>query len=302
MAEDFAQLATEAQDGGMPLDLLPTLELLQAINAQDALVAAAVAARLSDIAAVVDAAAARLRRGGHLHYFGAGTSGRLGVLDASEIPPTFGVAATLVQGHMAGGAAALLEAVEGAEDSLPLGQAAVRDAGVGAHDVVVALSASGRTPYALGVLQEATRCGALTVALVCNSGSPMASAAHHCIAVITGAEILSGSTRLKAGTAQKLVLNMLSTALMTRLGRTYGDLMVGVQATNEKLRARALRIVMSISAESSQSAAAAALDAAAGDARVATLMLVHTLTANAARTRLDACAGSLRAALAQRNA
>ncbi|MSR74233.1 MAG: N-acetylmuramic acid 6-phosphate etherase [Planctomycetes bacterium] len=296
MAEDFATLGTESQSNGKPLDLLTTEELLRAINAEDKLVANAVAASLASLSKVVDAAVLRLRAGGRLHYFGAGTSGRLGVLDASEVPPTFGVDASVVQGHMAGGADALRNAVEGAEDSNEFGQRDVEQARIEANDVVVALSASGRTPYALGVLQAAAQRGALTVAMVCNSGSPMERVAQHCICVLTGPEILSGSTRMKAGTAQKLVLNMLSTALMVRLGRTHGALMVGVQATNEKLRARALRIVQTISA-APQADCEAALEAAAGDARVATLMVSRSLDAQAARKRLEACDGSLRAAL-----
>jgi N-acetylmuramic acid 6-phosphate etherase len=295
-ADDLQDLATER---GNPrtrdLDLLPTLELLRVMNEEDRRVPEAVACVLPSVAQAVDRAAAILMAGGRMHIFGAGTSGRLGVLDASEIPPTFGVEPTLVQGHLAGGVGALTTAVEMAEDSAELGERDVQTAAVTAKDLVVALSASGRTPYALGVLRKARAVGAATVAVVCNRPSPAHALADIVIDPVVGEEILAGSTRLKAGTAQKLVLNMISTGAFVRLGATYGNLMVGVNATNQKLRRRAERIVSEITGRTE--GVAEALAQCGYDVRTACIMLDQSVGPEAAVLRLIAAKGSLRRAL-----
>jgi N-acetylmuramic acid 6-phosphate etherase len=279
------------------LDELDTTALVLALHQSSAQVQLAVAAALPAVARAVDAIVERLQAGGHLHYFGAGTSGRLGVLDASEIPPTFGVSSEIVQGHIAGGPTALTDAVEGAEDSEQLGREAVRAAGLSPKDVAVAISASGRTPYALGALEAARGAGAFTIALVCNQASAMERVAELALVAPTGAEALAGSTRLNAGSAQKQILNLLSTAAMVRLGHTHQGLMVGVQATNEKLRARALRVLMDITGAKGQ-AAKDALESAQWEVRPAALMLLRGCTVDEARSRLAAAKNSLRTALA----
>ncbi|HUQ16586.1 MAG TPA: N-acetylmuramic acid 6-phosphate etherase [Candidatus Saccharimonadales bacterium] len=219
-----------------------TAEILALMNDEDATVAVAVRGALPDIGRAVDAIVSALAAGGHVRYVGAGTSGRLGVLDASEAPPTFGVAPDLFHGIIAGGDGALRSAIEGAEDSADAGGADLA-AVLAPHDVVVGLSASGRAPYVLGALDAARSRGLETVGVTCVAGSALARAAAIPIVVDVGPEIIAGSSRLKAGTATKLVLNMLSTAAMIRSGRTKGDLMIDVRATNEKLRARAIGIV-----------------------------------------------------------
>ena len=226
------------------IDTVSTLEMVRLINAEDAKVAPAVATQLPHIAEAIDRIAARMREGGRLIYVGAGTSGRLGVLDASECPPTFNTAPKQVVGLIAGGNIALTTAVEGAEDDREAGARAIAALNVAAKDNVVGIASSGSTPYVLGALAEARRRGALTISLACNSPAPVEALADVIIAPIVGPEVLTGSTRLKAGTAQKMVLNMLSTGVMIRLGKTYGNLMVDVRATNAKLRQRARRIVM----------------------------------------------------------
>jgi N-acetylmuramic acid 6-phosphate etherase len=241
---DLTALATEARNPRTTeLDAVSTLDLVTAMNDEDRTVADAVQRELPRIAAAVDAIAARMHKGGRLFYVGAGTSGRLGVLDAVECPPTFSATTEQVQGLIAGGAGAFLQAVEGAEDSTTLGPDDLRARHVGSKDVVVGIAASGRTPYVLGALAYAKSVGALTVAVCCNAGSPVAAAAELPIEAVTGPEVLTGSTRLKAGTATKLVLNMLSTGAFVRLNKVYGNLMVDVQTTNAKLKARAVRIV-----------------------------------------------------------
>ena len=219
-----------------------TWDILELMNDEDASVAAAVRQALPDIERAVDRIVAALAAGGHVRYVGSGTSGRLGVLDASEIPPTFGVAADLFHGIIAGGDGALRSAVEGAEDSADAGRADL-GAVLAAHDVIVGISASGRAPYVLGALDVARARTLTTVGITCVFGSPLAQAAGIPIVVDVGPEVVAGSSRLKAGTATKLVLNMLSTAAMIRSGRTKGDLMIDVRATNEKLRARAIAMV-----------------------------------------------------------
>jgi len=226
------------------IDLLSTREILAAMAHEDAKVAPAVAAEGENIARLVDVVVERMRRGGRLIYIGAGTSGRLGVLDASECPPTFGTPPELVQARIAGGAVALTEAIEAVEDDVELGVREIIDLAIGADDVVLGIAASGRTPYVLGALREARRRGALVAGLACTRPSELEQAVDLMIAPVVGPEVIAGSTRLKAGTAQKLVLNQLTTASMIRLGKTFGNLMVDVQPTNAKLRRRAEAIVV----------------------------------------------------------
>ena len=238
----------------------------------------------------------RLLSGGRLVYVGAGTSGRLALVDAAECESTFAVPPGRVVALIAGGPAAAATAQEEAEDDRVAGAAAVRELGVGPSDAVVALSASGRTPYALAALEEARDAGAATVAVVSVDDSQLGAVADHEIAVLVGPEVIAGSTRLKAGTAQKLVLNMISTIAMVRLGKTYGNLMVDVVATNDKLRARVRRIVAAASGASAERVETA-LDDADGDAKVAIVSLVCEVDATAARARLDGAGGDLRTAL-----
>jgi N-acetylmuramic acid 6-phosphate etherase len=260
---NLATLLTESRN---PLtehiDQLPTLDMLRLINNEDAKVAAAVAAVLPEIAHAVDEIASRINDGGRLFYIGAGTSGRLGVLDASEIPPTFSVPPTLVQGLIAGGDSALRKSSESSEDSPEQGANDLAAAGFTGQDTLVGIAASGRTPYVLGAFQHANPLGALTIALTCVPDSQMAALADISIAPLTGPEVLTGSTRLKAGTATKLVLNMLSTGVMIKTGAVYGNLMVNLQPTNAKLIDRAQRIIM----------AATGLEGSEGQSIAATLL------------------------------
>ncbi|MEE1929648.1 N-acetylmuramic acid 6-phosphate etherase [Streptomyces sp. TRM 70351] len=278
------------------IDRLSTLEIATLMNGEDATVPAAVAAGLPRLAAAVDAAAARMADGGRLVYAGAGTAGRLGVLDASECPPTFNTAPGEVVGLVAGGPAALLTAVEGAEDRADLAAAALDELGLTAADTVVGVSASGRTPYAVGAVRHARARGALTVGLSCNAGSPLAAAAEHGIEIVTGPELITGSTRLKAGTAQKLVLNMFSTITMIRLGKTYGNLMVDVRASNAKLHARSRRIV-ALATGAEEQEVEAALAATGGEVKNAILTLLGGVDGPAAARLLAASGGHLRPAL-----
>ncbi|MEU1073365.1 MULTISPECIES: N-acetylmuramic acid 6-phosphate etherase [unclassified Streptomyces] len=295
-----AQLATLTTEAFRPeladIDRLPTAEIARIMNGEDATVPAAVAAQLPRIAAAIDATAERMGRGGRLVYAGAGTAGRLGVLDASECPPTFNTDPSQVVGLIAGGPAALASSVEGAEDSRELAAADLDGLALTALDTVVGVSASGRTPYAVGAVEHARARGALTVGLACNAGSALAAAAEHGIEVVVGPELLTGSTRLKSGTAQKLVLNMISTITMIRLGKTYGNLMVDVRASNEKLRARSRRIV-ALATDADEEAVETALTAAGGEVKTAILMLLADLDAAAAARRLAEARGRLRAAL-----
>ena len=242
---NLATLLTESRNPATKhIDELPTLDMLRLINEEDAKVAQAVAAELPNIAKAVDEITRRFEDGGRLFYIGAGTSGRLGVLDASECPPTFSVPPTLVQGLIAGGDSALRKSSEQSEDSPEQGATDLAAAGFTGQDVLVGIAASGRTPYVLGALQHANPLGALTIALTCVPDSPMAGIADVAITPLTGPEVLTGSTRLKAGTATKLVLNLLSTGVMIKTGAVYGNLMVNVQPTNAKLVDRAQRIIM----------------------------------------------------------
>jgi N-acetylmuramic acid 6-phosphate etherase len=266
------------------------------MNADDAIVPAAVGEAGPAIAAAVDAIVERLEGGGRMIYVGAGTAGRVGVLDASECGPTFNT--DRVVGVIAGGQVAVSTASESAEDHPDSGAQAIAVLGVGAHDAVVGISASGRTPYVLGAIERARAAGALTIGLVCNADSPLSEAAQVPIEVLVGPEFVAGSTRLKAGTAQKLVLNMLSTLTMIRLGKTYGNLMVDVRVTNAKLRDRATRIVEQV-AGVGHDAAAGALAEADDDAKVAVTMLRTGSNAERARERLAVAGGHLRRALGE---
>ncbi|NUP02739.1 MAG: N-acetylmuramic acid 6-phosphate etherase [Nonomuraea sp.] len=244
---NLSELTTESADPRFAgIDTMSVAELAATMNAADTTVPAAVAAALPRIAPAIEATAELVRAGGRLVYVGAGTPGRLGVLDASECPPTFGTPPEQVFAIIAGGPSAIVSPCEGAEDDAEAAVAAIDAAGIGPLDTVVGIASSGRTPYVLGAVRRARERGALTVGLSCNPGTPLSEAAEHAIEVLVGPEVISGSTRLKAGTAQKLVLNMFSTIVMVQLGKTYGNLMVDVRATNGKLRERATRIVATI--------------------------------------------------------
>jgi N-acetylmuramic acid 6-phosphate etherase len=289
-------LLTEARNpASQSIDALPTLDMLAVINAADKEVALAVELELSHIAAAVDAIAGRLRQGGCLFYIGAGTSGRLGVLDASECPPTFNTPPELVQGIIAGGDTALRKSVEKAEDDPEAGAEDLRSRAFKAGDALVGIAASGRTPYVLGALGYARSLGALTVGLSCTPNSEVAAASEIAITPLAGPEIVTGSTRLRAGTATKLVLNMLSTGVMIRLGFVYGNLMVNVQPTNGKLTDRARRIISSI-AEVSYDQAAELLDKA-GSVRTAIVMYKKKLSREEAEEHLASAGFRLREAL-----
>ena len=242
---DFAKLTTEQRNSATAnIDRCTTLEMVRLINDEDKKVAAAVEKVLPAIAAAVDLIAEKLKSGGRLFYIGAGTSGRLGVLDASECPPTFGVNADMVQGIIAGGNVALTCAVEGAEDDVNLAAIDFEEKDFTAADILVGIAASGRTPYVIGGIEYAKKISASTVGISCVENSALAKIVDIAITPITGAEVITGSTRMKAGTATKMVLNMLTTGAMIRLGKVYGNLMVDVHATNDKLRDRAKRIVI----------------------------------------------------------
>ncbi|WP_034460104.1 N-acetylmuramic acid 6-phosphate etherase [Buttiauxella noackiae] len=280
----------------MDLDCLSTLEMVERFNQQDALVAGAVEKTLPEVALAVDAASESLKAGGRLIYMGAGTSGRLGVLDASECPPTFGVPHGLVIGLIAGGPGALLKAVEGAEDNQQLGEDDLKALDLTTNDMVVGLAASGRTPYVIGGLRYARNLGCRTAAISCNPGSAIAQEAEIAISPVVGPEALTGSTRLKSGTAQKLVLNMISTGAMVKLGKVYQNLMVDMKATNIKLVDRACRIVV-------EATGAARIDAENAlkqtdyEVKPAILMILTGVDAQTAYARLADSDGYLRTAL-----
>lgn len=292
----FDDLLTEAANpASARIDAMPTLDLLRTINAADAEVAPAVEREIEAIARAVDAVAARLSAGGRLFYIGAGTSGRLGVLDASECPPTFHTPPELVQGVIAGGDRALRFSVEGAEDDAEQGRRDLEARAFGPTDALVGIAASGRTPYVLGALRYAREVGALTIGLSCTANSPVAAASEIAITPLVGPEILTGSTRMRAGTATKLVLNMLSTGVMIRLGYVYGNLMVNVQPSNKKLVERARRIVAQLAGVSYGQAAQ--LLEAGGSVRAAIVMHKRKVTRAEAETILARAKGSLRGAL-----
>jgi len=293
------QLLTEAQNpASAAIDSLPTLDILRVINVADQQVALAVERELPQIARAVDEIVVRLESGGRLFYTGAGTSGRLGVLDASECPPTFNTPPDLVQGLIAGGDHALRHSIERAEDDPEQGKQDLIAKNFSAKDALVGIAASGRTPYVLGGLAYARQLGALTIGLSCTTYSEVAQGAEIAITPRPGPEVITGSTRLRAGTATKLVLNMLSTGVMIRLGYVYGNLMVNVQPTNEKLVDRARRIIASI-ADVSYDEASALLEAA-GSVRVAIVMHKLSVSRAEAETKLAAAKGRLRVALEEK--
>jgi N-acetylmuramic acid 6-phosphate etherase len=279
------------------IDRVSTLDMVRLMNAEDARVAGAVAAELPHIARAIDAVAGRMRSGGRLIYLGAGTSGRLGLLDAAECPPTFNAPPGLVLGVLAGGPDAFARAGENVEDNSQAGLEDVRALDLSARDSLVGVAASGRTPYTLGGMAEARRRGALVVSLACNHPSPMADLADIAIAPVTGPEVINGSTRLKAGTAQKMVLNMLSTGIMIRLGKTYSNLMVDVRPNNAKLRARA-RWIVEQACGLSPDQAAARLAACGGEVKVAIVSALAGVAPDEARLRLERAKGYVRRATA----
>lgn len=293
------KLTTEAANpASADLDRLSTEALVKLINAEDAKVAAAVSEQSAHIAAAVDVIVERLARGGRLIYLGAGTSGRLGVLDASECPPTFNADPSQVVGLIAGGDIALRTAVEGAEDSAALAVDALNKLNVSERDAVVGIAASGTTPYVLGGLDQARSVGAASIGLTCNRNAPIEQHADITIAVVAGPEVLAGSTRMKAGTATKMVLNMLTTAAMVRLGKTYGNLMVDLRASNEKLIGRSLRILQQLTGLTEDDARVA-LRASDGELKTAIVSQRLGIDAAAARERLLAAGGRLRVALGE---
>lgn len=280
------------------IDELPTLEMVKIVNGEDQKVALAVEKILPEIARAVDIITDRLARGGRLFYLGAGTSGRLGILDASECPPTYGVEPELVQGVIAGGIPAIFKAQEGAEDNPELAKEDLAERGFDKGDVLVGIAASGRTPYVIGGLQYARKLGAATIALACSANAAIAEYADIALLPVTGAEVVTGSTRMKAGTAQKLVLNMLSTVTMIKLGKVYGNLMVDVKTSNAKLEERAKNIVMEATG-CSREESIAALSEARGNAKLA--IFIHLTGADfaAGQAALARADGHLAQALRQ---
>ncbi|MCV3277888.1 N-acetylmuramic acid 6-phosphate etherase [Aeromonas hydrophila] len=291
MTIDLSSMITETRNpASVEIDQLPTLEMLRVINREDQQVALAVSQLLPEITRAVDAIAAAFGKGGRLVYIGAGTSGRLGILDASECPPTYGVSAEQVVGLIAGGHKAILQAVENAEDDAELGAQDLKNIQFCANDVLVGIAASGRTPYVLGAMAQARAVGATVCSISCNPGSPLAQAADISMVAVVGPEIVTGSSRMKAGTAQKLILNMLSTGAMIRTGKVYGNLMVDVEATNAKLVERQKRIVMEAT-DCERAVAERALAQADNHCKTAIVMILAGLTADEARTRLQSSNG-----------
>lgn len=297
MGVNLSALVTEQRNPNtMQIDEVSTEELVRLINAEDKTVPLAVEKELPQIAKAIDVIAGQIETGGRLFYCGAGTSGRLGVLDASECPPTYGVDPGLVVGLIAGGKEALLSAREGAEDSETLCEEDLRANGFNEKDVLCGIAASGRTPYVIGGMKYAKALGAPVISLTCNPVSEMAALADIAISPVVGPEVVTGSTRMKAGTAQKLVLNMLSTGVMIKLGKTYGNLMVDVQPTNLKLVARTRRIVMQ-AADATEEEAEAALSQCGHHPKTAILMLLKGVDAQKAETLLKESGGRIKAAL-----
>ncbi|AIX50036.1 MULTISPECIES: N-acetylmuramic acid 6-phosphate etherase [Pantoea] len=297
MTLDLNKMITESRNpASQNIDELSTEAMLRVINDEDKKVALAVEAIVPQIAQVTEAIAHAFSQGGRLIYCGAGTSGRLGILDASECPPTFGTPRGQVVGLIAGGHTAILQAVENAEDNAGQGAQDLADIGFSPRDVLVGIAASGRTPYVLGALAYAREQGAFTAALTCNPDSAMAQAADVALTPVVGPEVVTGSSRMKAGTAQKLVLNMLSTGAMIRSGKVYGNLMVDVEATNQKLVQRQINIVKQAT-ECDDATAQQALTACGGHCKTAIVMVLAGLTAEEARALLDQNRGFIRAAL-----
>lgn len=294
---ELSRLVSEEQNPGtMDIDLMSTTDILSTINREDRTVAEAVGRVIPDIARAVDAIVSTFEQDGRLIYVGAGTSGRLGVLDASECPPTFGVPYGMVVGLIAGGPDALMNAAEGAEDHVAQGAADLDGIGFSSRDIVVGIAVSGRTPYVIGALEHAKARGATTIALTCNPASTIAATADIAISPVVGPEVLTGSTRLKSGTAQKLVLNMLTTASMIRVGKTYKNLMVDLVASNDKLLARAVRIVTQAT-QCSEDAAERALESTGNDVKLAILVILTGMDVATARATLAGAGGFLRRAI-----
>ncbi|UHQ56020.1 N-acetylmuramic acid 6-phosphate etherase [Microbulbifer sp. YPW16] len=297
LIQELSLLTSEARNpDSQDIDLLPTSAVLEKINRADREVPEAVGKVLPEIAAAVESIVSAFKSGGRLVYMGAGTSGRLGILDAVECPPTYGVPEDMVVALIAGGDAAVYRAQEGAEDDPAMGRKDLQDINLRAEDVVVGIAASGRTPYVLGGLEYANQVGSTTVALSCNKAAAIATEADIAILPEVGPEILTGSTRMKAGSAQKLVLNMLTTASMLRLGKSFHNLMVDVQATNEKLVGRTRRIVMEATGVSYEEADQV-LGQCDHNAKLAIMMILGDLDTEAARQALDEADGFLRLAL-----
>jgi N-acetylmuramic acid 6-phosphate etherase len=295
----FKSLITEERNSRtMDLDLLNTEDLVRLVQTEDIEVAKAVAAVVPEIAKAVDLAAECLSNGGRLVYFGAGTSGRLGVLDATECSPTFGVEPHMVQAWIAGGKEAMFQAFENSEDSFELGEEDVEEANITAKDLVVGISASGRTPYVLGAMKKSKERGARLVAVVNNPGSSMSAIADVSIAALVGPEAITGSTRMKAGTAQKMILNLLSTTTMVKLGKVYENLMVDLKPTNDKLRERALSIICTV-CDVQRPIAEGALVASSNKVKTAILMIKRKMGRAHAEEMLTKCKNSLRKALTE---
>ena len=294
---DLSRLTTERRNpASAHIDSCTTLEMVTIMQQEDSKIASAIEKILPEIARAIDATSQRLENGGRLFYLGAGTSGRLGILDASECPPTYGTDPELVQGLIAGGIPAIFRAQEGAEDNPGLAVHDLKEHGFSAKDVLVGIAASGRTPYVIGGLKYARELGALTIALACSEHAEIAALADIALTPVTGPEVVTGSTRMKAGTAQKLVLNMLSTGTMIKLGKVYGNLMVDVKASNKKLDERAIRIVMEGSG-CKRTEAEKALKGADGHAKLAILMVVAGVSAGEGKALLERTSGHLAAAI-----
>ena len=294
---DLSKMTTEARNqASLELDKMSPLEVVTLMNSEDAKVPLAIKPHLEEIAQAVQWCIHSLENGGRIIYMGAGTSGRLGVVDASECPPTFGVPAEMVVGLIAGGPSAFIKAVEGAEDSKELGANDLKELGLKEIDTVVGLAASGRTPYVIGGLEYANQLGCKTVAIACNAGSAIGKVAKLAIEAIVGPEVLTGSTRLKAGTAQKLILNMISTASMVGIGKCYKNLMVDVMQSNEKLHVRAQNIVMEVTGVS-RDEAKQTLEAADGSVKTAIVMILANCNKTEACKKLEAAKGHVREAL-----
>ncbi|MBG2803318.1 N-acetylmuramic acid 6-phosphate etherase [Proteus sp. WDL240414] len=297
MAIDLSNLVTESRNHNSEnIDTLSTFDMLKVINNEDKKVPLAVEKALPEIAQLVDKVAIAFSQGGRLIYCGAGTSGRLGILDASECPPTYGTPHDMVIGLIAGGHKAILQAVENAEDNIQLGEQDLRQLNFNEKDVLVGIAASGRTPYVIGALNYAKSLGATTGAISCNPESPIAQIADIAITPIVGAEVVTGSSRMKAGTAQKLILNMITTAAMIKIGKVFGNLMVDVEATNAKLVERQVRIVMQAT-ECERAIAEQALSQCQRHCKTAILMILANVDAQQAAQMLNQNKGFIRKAL-----
>lgn len=294
---NLSKLTTESRNQNtLNIDKVSTLEMVKMINEEDKKVANAIEIELPQIAEAIDGIVEKMQKGGRLIYIGAGTSGRLGILDASECPPTYGVSEELVQGLIAGGQEAIFRAKEGAEDSKELAVLDLKDKDLNENDTVVGIAASGRTPYVIGGLEYANEIGALTISVTCNSDSQVAKEAKIAISPVVGAEVVTGSTRLKSGTAQKLVLNMLSTGSMIKMGKVYGNLMVDVKATNEKLVERSKKIVCEATGVSFKEAETI-LNETGFDVKLSIFMILSNLEKEEAKVILEMNNGYIAKAL-----